>query len=267
MRTWMSRCSAAALGSLLVVGAVRAQDGAAAPAPSTAQLDGLLGQLAKTGAAAWDARVEALRAAAVAATNEAAAQRKSAEASQAQAKAESEAAKAVEAEVGRLEALRELVASMKFRDPAGQGEAAASPQGQLEAALAKIGALPAEVWQGRTKAMLDQVAARNAAAKAKTEEAASLVAKAKEHDARAAALGAEIEKLGKLREMVAGLKIYLLATAAPGSAKAGMAEASAAPAQAMVAFRASEPRCAARPCPRLAPLSFHCCVASEGRSG
>lgn len=260
MRTWMSRCSAAALGSLLVVGAVRAQDGAAAAAaPSTAQLDGLLGQLAKTGAAAWDARVEALRAAAVAATNEAAAHRKSAEASEAQAKAESEAAKAVEAEAGRLGALRELLASMKFRDPAGQGEAAASPQGQLEVALAKIGALPAEVWQGRTKAMQDQVAARTAAAKAKTEEAASLVAKAKEHDARAAALGAEIEKLGKLREMVAGLKIDLLATAAPtapASAKAGMAEASAAPAQAMVAEAApAAPAAAPAPAPAPAPAA------------
>lgn len=244
MRTWMSRCSAAALGSLLVVSAVRAQDGPAAEAPSAAQLDGLLGQLAKTGSAAWDARVEALRAASAAATAEAEAKRKAAAASEAQAKVEADAAKAVDAEIGRLDALRELLSSLKFRDPAGQGETAAAPQGQLELALAKLGGLPAEVWQARTKAMQEHSAARVAAAKAKTDEAAALTQASKEHDARAAMLTAEIDKLGKLREMVAGLKIDLLATAAPkppAEAPAAMAEASAAPAAAMVAEAAPAP--------------------------
>ncbi|MGA0870038.1 MAG: hypothetical protein ACO3UM_14005, partial [Planctomycetota bacterium] len=130
----MSWCRAAALGPLVAAGAVHAQDSVPADA-AAATLDGLLGQLAKTGGAAWEARVEALRAAATAATNEAAAHRKAAEASEAVAKGETDAAMVVEGEVARLEALRQALATMKFRDPAGQGESAKTPQGQLEVSL------------------------------------------------------------------------------------------------------------------------------------
>ncbi len=256
MRSWMSWCRAAALGPLVAAGAVHAQDSVPADA-AAATLDGLLGQLAKTGGAAWEARVEALRAAATAATNEAAAHRKAAGASEAVAQGETDAATAVEGEVARLEALRQALSAMKFRDPAGQGESATTPQGQLEVSLAKLVGLSPEAWQARAKAMQDHVAARRAKAKAMSDEAAALVGKAKEADARAAMLTAEIDKLGKLREMVAGLKIDLLASATPQpapSAQVAKAEAQPpAPAQPMAPKAAEAAAMPAAAAPAEAP--------------
>lgn len=199
-------------------------------------LDTLLAQLAKTAPEVWDARAAAMRSAAAKAREEAKVLREQSKAKVAEAERKEGVAKGLDAEVGKLGKVREVLATLQFRDPAGEGERAESEQGKLEAALSRLTSLPAAAWEARVAAMKETAQKGRDGAKGLREAAAKLGGQADGKDAAAKALDEETEKLKALRAMLAGLRIDTIASApvAPAAAAAA-AEKESAPAPAKAA--------------------------------
>ena len=123
-----------------------------------------------------------------AARAEAAALWEQAKTKQAEAVAQDASAVGLDAEVEKLGAVRAMLSAWTFRDPAGQGEGAATDQGRLEAALAQLCALPAAAWDARSAGMKAAAATARENAAALREAGEKLVVGAEAKDAAATAL-------------------------------------------------------------------------------
>ena len=182
---------------------------ASAPKPEIARLDALLGELAELPDAAWDARLAAMRASAVALRAEAKSSEDESALRATEAAAKDLAAKAIDGDAARLSKLRESLGALKFRDDASEGDPA-----KLERVLGELGKVPAGIWDAR-------LAALGAAATKERTDATSLREAAKQNKATAesklamaTALDGEIGTLARLRSTLGELKASLAALAA-----------------------------------------------------
>lgn len=215
-----------------------------ASASPAARLEVLLRELAATPAAAWDARVLAMQLAAKQSREAAVRARTEAAAALAGAESKDAAAKASDLRLGSLTAVRETLASLRFRN-----EGATEAGARLEGLLGELGKLGAEAWDARAAALRDQAAAERAGASALREAAAKALALADEKEAAGKAIDEEHLRLGKLRELLLALgdgAAAMPAGAMAVPAMAGPAMATPAIASPAMAAPAEAPRVSER---------------------